>query len=294
MTHASTSNSTSTSTSTSDELTTKQLADIKDFVYPLATDLGRWAREQSDAHYGGLPGVEVSTKTSPGDFVTSVDLAVQERLVTALEAAFPDYGFLGEEAGLNDFDQTQPVWVIDPIDGTHNFVRNYPGFCVSVGLVHGGKSVLGVIFDSATDTTYWAYRGGGAWQRERRLQVSAKTELRTAMITTGFTRESAINDEQMEVFKALNGSVAGCRVSGSACRDLTFGASGKIDLFWQHGIRPWDVAAGLVMVEEAGGKVHLELNGPDLLRSGPLVIFTGAPAIVDQALKVRADATRPS
>src|SRR5690606_27425731 len=113
---------------------------------------------------------------------------------------FPDFGFLGEESGSAEFDPEQPVWVIDPIDGTHNFVRNYPGFCVSVGLVHGGRSVLGVIFDSATDHTYWAYRGGGSWQGERRLKVSNKTELATSLITTGFTRESAINDRHLEDF----------------------------------------------------------------------------------------------
>ena len=272
------------------EFTPNSLLDIKEFVYPLATELGRWAREQSDAHYSGRPGVEVSSKTSPGDLVTSVDLAVQERLVTALQGAYPGFGFLGEESGLADFDDEQPVWVLDPIDGTHNFVRNYPGFCVSVGLVHGGKSVLGVIFDSATDTTYWAVRGGGAWQGERQISVSTKTKLNTALITTGFTRESAINDEHIGIFKALNGSAAGCRVSGSACRDLSFVAAGKIDLFWQHHIRPWDVAAGVVMVEEAGGRVHLELDGPDLLRSGPLVIFAGAPAVVEEALSRRAEA----
>lgn len=265
----------------------EQLAKIKDFVYPLATELGRWARDQSDGHYSGRPGVEVSSKTSPGDLVTSVDLAVQERLVTALQGEYPDYGFLGEESGLADFDADRPVWVIDPIDGTHNFVRNYPGFCVSVGLVHGGRSVLGVIFDSATDTTFWSYRGGGAWQGERRLQVSSKTELATSMITTGFTRESAINPHHIDVFRALNGNAAGCRVSGSACRDLCFVTAGKVDLFWQHGIRPWDVAAGLVMVEEAGGRVHLELSGQDLLRSGPMTIFAGTPAIVEQGLALR-------
>src|SRR5690606_3786455 len=174
------------------------------------------------------------------------------------------------------------------------------GFCVSVGLVHGGQSVLGVIFDSATDTTYWAYRGGGAWQGsdrpsgagqdQRALRVSSKPDLSTAMIPTASTRESAINDEHIRVFQTLNGNAAGCRVSGSACRDLSFVTAGKVDLFWQHGIRPWDVAAGLVMVEEAGGRVHLELGGPDLLRSGPMVIFAGAPAVVDEALSRRTEA----
>ena len=166
-------------------------------------------------------------------------------------------------------------------------MRNYPGFCVSVGLVHGGRSVLGVIFDSATDHTYWAYRGGGSWQGERRLKVSNKTELATSLITTGFTRESAINDRHLEDFRTLNGNAAGCRVSGSACRDLCFVSSGRIDLYWQHGISPWDVAAGLVMVEEAGGLVHLETGGGNLLESRSLTIFAGNPVVLEQALALR-------
>src|SRR5690606_2584353 len=154
-------------------------------------------------------------------------------------------------------------------------------------LVHGGKSVLGVIFDSATDTTFWAHEGGGAWQDDRRLKVSTKSELATSLITTGFTRSSETTERHIDDFRAFSGNAAGCRISGSACCDLCFVSAGKIDLYWQHGISPWDVAAGLVMVEEAGGKVKLELNGPDILSGGPLSIFAGTPAVVDEALSLR-------
>ena len=131
-------------------LTTSDLLDIKDHVARTARELGRWAQDQSARHHRGEDGVEVGTKTSPGDMVTSVDLHVQERLVQELTAAYPTFGFLGEEAHLSHFDDTNPVWIIDPVDGTHNFVRAYPGFCVSVGLVHGGESLVGVIYDAAT------------------------------------------------------------------------------------------------------------------------------------------------
>jgi len=278
-----------------------ELAKLKDFVHSTATELGRWARERSEANYLGEALVEVNSKSGPGDFVTSIDLAVQERLEAALRAETPDFGLLGEESDLADFDDSQPVWIIDPIDGTHNFVRNYPGFCVSVGLVHEGKSVLGVIFDSATDSTYWAHRGGGAWQttwgsagqpgerKDRRLYVSGRDELRTAMITTGFTRESAALETHLRVFEGLNVSAAGCRVSGSACRDLSFVAAGKVDLYWQWAVRPWDVAAGIVIVEEAGGVVNLEFDGPSLARSGPLNVMAGTPLVHEEAWLLRAE-----
>lgn len=279
---------------------THELLKIKDHVAPLAARLGRWAQEQSDANYLGTPGLEVGSKSSRGDFVTSVDLAVQERIVEDLNANFPGYGLLGEESGLNDVETTQPVWVIDPIDGTHNFLRNYPGFCVSIGLVHEGRSVLGVIYDAVTDAVYWAVKGGGAWRdpssgagtgggESQRLSVSTRDDLGLSLLTTGFTAAASNDPVTMRVFGELIRGAAGMRVSGSACRDLTLVASGRVDVFFQHGIRPWDVAAGAVMVEEAGGRVHMELSGPDLTRSGPLIVFAGVPAIVDQALKVRGE-----
>lgn len=273
---------------------TEELRQIKDHVAPLAARLGRWAREQSDANFRGDPGLEIGSKSSPSDFVTSVDLAVQERIVEDLSRTFPGYGLLGEESGLADVDTSEPVWVIDPIDGTHNFLRNYPGFCVSIGLVVEGRSVLGVIYDSVTDAVNWAVGGGGAWRdpstgqgEAQRLRVSSREDIALSLLTTGFTTSAGKDPVTMNVFAALQRSAAGCRVSGSACRDLTLVASGRVDVFFQHGIRPWDVAAGSVLVSEAGGKVHLELNGPDLTRSGPLIIYTGVPAIVEQALAVR-------
>ncbi len=270
------------------------LMQMKDHVAALAARLGRWAGEQSDANYRGTPGLEVGSKSSRGDFVTSVDLAVQERIVEDLRDTFPGYGLLGEESGLSDVETDEPVWVIDPIDGTHNFLRNYPGFCVSIGLVHGGQSVLGVIHDSVTDSVSWAVKDGGAW-RERaagtgdaeRLNVSTREELGLSLLTTGFTSAASADPGIMRVFGELLRSAAGMRVSGSACRDLSLVAAGRVDVFVQHGIRPWDVAAGAVMVEEAGGRVHLELSGPDLTRSGPLVVYAGVPSIVEQALEIR-------
>lgn len=279
-------------TGTPGSLDVAELLSIKDEVARVARELGRWAQDQSQRHYRGEEGVEVGTKTSPGDFVTSVDVHVQQRLVQELTAAYPGFGFLGEEEHLNRFDASNPVWVIDPIDGTHNFVRAYPGFCVSVGLVHEDRSLLGVIYDAATDAIFWAVTGNGAWCEENgkdeRLHVSAKSNLTTAMITTGFTSTSAAEPAHLAVFAELIDAAAGTRVSGSACRDLCFVAAGKVDLFWQFHIRPWDVAAGRLLVTEAGGRVELEVGEGGLLSGRPLVIFAGAPDVVTEALTRRA------
>jgi len=272
-------------------MSTTDLLSIKDHVARVARELGRWAQDQSQRHYRGEDGVEVGTKTSPGDMVTSVDLHVQERLVQELTAAYPTFGFLGEEAHLNRFDATNPVWIIDPVDGTHNFVRAYPGFCVSVGLVHGDKSLVGVIYDAATDAVFWAVAGGGAWReedgREERLSVSHKPAMTSAMITTGFTSTSAADPKHLAVFAEFIDAAAGTRISGSACRDLSFVAAGKVDLFWQFHIRPWDVAAGRLLVTEAGGRVELEMVPEGLLSGEALVIFAGAPDVVAEALTRR-------
>jgi len=276
---------------------TEDLLSIKDEVARVARELGRWAQDQSQRNYRGEEGVEIGTKTSPGDFVTSVDVTVQERIVQELSAAYPGLGFLGEEKQLNNFDDSNPVWVIDPIDGTHNFVRAYPGFCVSVGLVHDGASLVGVIYDAATDAIFWAVKDGGAWREEggevERLHVSDKTGLTTAMITTGFTSTSAADPSHLAVFADLLDAAAGTRISGSACRDLCLVAAGKIDLFWQFHIMPWDVAAGRLLVTEAGGRVELEFGEGGLLGGKPLVIFAGTPGLVAEGLARRARAVNP-
>ncbi len=277
---------------------TPELLAIKDVAAPLAAELGRWAKERSDEHFGGGGSLDVSSKSSPGDFVTSVDLAVQERLVDALRESFPGFGLLGEESGLRSVDTSEPVWVIDPIDGTHNFLRNYPGFCVSIGLVQGGRSVLGAIYESASDAVSWAVAGGGSWREAatsvlgrsgdaQRLKVSSRDRLEVALLTTGFTNAGANDPGSMAVFGDLLRNAGGCRQSGSACRDFTLVASGRVDVYFQAGVGPWDVAAGIALVEEAGGRVHLELSGDDLARSGPLNVFAGVPAVLEQVLERR-------
>lgn len=263
-------------------LTNAQLGAIKDLVVPLAQEVGRWARGRQLDHHAGRADFGVSTKTSPGDVVTLVDVEAQSRLASALRAAHPGFGLLGEE-GLSDLGAHAPVWVIDPIDGTHNFVRDYPGFCVSVGLVVEGASVLGVIYDSASDSVYWAYAGGGAWRGDERLRVSQDRPLSHALLSTNFTEPMRDDARLARFFAGVSGASAGVRASGSAARDLCFVADGRLDLFWQFGLAPWDVAAGAVIVREAGAAFEFWTGGADWLRAKRLHVAAGTPRVLAEA-----------
>lgn len=291
------------STSHSDRFGGAELADLRDRILPLAADLGVWAQQRSDDLYRGLGGVEVGFKTSPGDVVTSADVHVQQRLSEALAELAPDFGFLGEEEGADHYDPELPLWVVDPIDGTHNFVRNYPGFCVSVTLAYCGELQLAVVCDAATRQLFSAYRGGGAWRHARlpaagefsseRIKASGRAELASAMIATGFTALAANDAGALATFTALAGGSAGLRVSGSAARDACFVASGKVDLYWQYGVKPWDVAPVIALVTEAGGVVELRHGASDWLAADSIDIFAGSRDLVATAVELASQPPAP-
>jgi myo-inositol-1(or 4)-monophosphatase len=262
-----------------------RLLALKEAVVPLARDLGHWARDFAERARGGDGDLEVSSKTTPGDVVTFADAEVQRRLVTALRELAPGVGFVGEE-GLDASTPGAPTWVLDPIDGTHNYVRGYPGFCVSVGLVVGGESVLGVIYESVDDAVYAAVRGGGAWRDAVRLTRPPQRPLEEALIGSNFTAESAGSATDQRVFAELARRAAGVRSSGAACHDWCLLASGRSDLFWQFGLKSWDVAAGAVLVREAGGVVTFADAPTDWVRAPGLAVFAGQPGLVDDAIEV--------
>ena len=262
-----------------------RLLQLKDVAAQHARELGRWARDFAERARAGEADLGVSSKTSPGDVVTFADAEVQRRLVAALGAAAPGVGFVGEE-GLDDAEPGAPTWVIDPIDGTHNYVRGYPGFCVSIGLVVAGESILGVIYDSVDDAVYWAVRGAGAWRDGVRLRRPAPRGLAHALIGTNFTSASARAEVDQRVFVELVRRAAGVRQSGACCRDFCHFAAGRTDLFWQFGLHAWDVAAGLCLVREAGGVASLGDAPADWVRTPGLALFAGEAALVDEAIAV--------
>jgi myo-inositol-1(or 4)-monophosphatase len=272
-----------TPSSTTPTLTRERLLALKERVVPLALELGRWAKGQRELVARGEGDLGTHAKTTPGDVVTVVDEEVQRRLHEALRPLDPAFGFVGEE-GLDEGEPGAPTWVMDPIDGTHNFVRGYPGFCVSIGLVEGTTPVLGVIYDSVGDDVCWAVQGEGAWRGARRLHVSERADLAHALIGSNFTHASSNDPVHQRLFWAVASQAAGARSSGAACRDFTLVASGTTDLFWQFGLKAWDVAAGIVLVREAGGTVAFAHDPGDWVRSAGVDLFVGTEGVVAAAL----------
>lgn len=270
-------------------LATDDLLAIKDALVPRVRDLGRWAQDLSERGSRGEADLDVQLKTGAGDVVTFADREVQRRLAEALRIEHPTFGFLGEE-GLDDRQGQAPTWVIDPIDGTHNFVRRYPGFCVSVGLVVDGEPVLGVIYDSVGDDVCWAVAGAGAWRDDVRLRLTAPRELGQALVTTNFVPASNDDEVRRALFWDVARRAAGVRASGSACRDLCLIASGRLDLFWQFGLYAWDVAAGAVIVREAGGVMAFANEPADWLRAPGLSVFAGGRELVAEVRALSPDA----
>jgi len=262
-----------------------RLLALKDVAAQHARELGRWARGFAERARAGDGDLGVSHKTSPGDVVTFADAEVQRRLVAALGEVAPGVGFVGEE-GLDASVPGAPTWVIDPIDGTHNFVRGYPGFCVSIGLVVDGDSVLGVIWDSVDDAVYWAVRGEGAWRDDARLRRPEPRPLEQALVGTNFTSTSARSPVDQAVFYEIVRRAAGVRESGACCRDFCHFVSGRTDLFWQFDLKAWDVAAGVCLVREAGGLVVFGDAPDDWVHAPGLAAFAGEPALVDEAVAV--------
>ena len=261
-----------------------RLLALKDVLVPRTRELGRWASDFASRHHGGDDVLEIATKTDdPGDVVTFADGEVQRQLVTTLRDALPGAGFLGEE-GLDEPAPGEPTWVIDPIDGTHNYVRNYPGFCVSVGLVVGDDTVLGVIYDALEDAVYWAVAGEGAWRDDWRLTGPAPTAMDHALVSTTIYPKIARMPVVERTLIDLAQRTAGVRSSGSACRDLCLVAAGRLDLFWQAALNPWDVAAGLALVREAGAVMTFAEGTEGWVGASALTVFAGAEPLVAEAM----------
>lgn len=202
--------------------------------------------------------LQVSRK-GPADFVSMADQRAEQTLVEELKRARPDWGFVLEEGGEIEGDPNKPRWIIDPLDGTTNFLHGIPHFAISIAVeepLYGGKREVttGLIYQPVTDESYWAEKSRGAWRHDQRLRVSARRDLADCVIATGIPFMGHGNmAEWTRVFGAVAPSVAGIRRFGAASLDLAHVASGRYDGYWESGLQPWDVAAGLLLVREAGG-----------------------------------------
>ena len=190
------------------------------------------------------------------DFVSEVDRQAEEAIVQIIREAYPDHAILGEEAGARGGRDADWTWVIDPLDGTTNFLHGFPQFSVSIAIKHRGKLEHGVIFDPLRNELFTAARGGGAQLNSKRIRVTQLKTLEGALIGTGFPfREQQNLELYMKMFGAMASKTAGIRRAGSAALDLAYVAAGRMDGFWELGLKEWDMAAGLLMVQEAGGSV---------------------------------------
>jgi myo-inositol-1(or 4)-monophosphatase len=215
--------------------------------------------------FGELENLQISLK-GPADFVTSADIRTEKILIEELSKARPGYGFLGEEGGGIEGKDKSHRFIIDPIDGTTNFMHGVPHFAISIGLEREGQLVAGVILNPVTDDLYYAEKGHGAYLNNRRLRVAERKELNVSIIAAGlpFTSRPGHARAVAELAAVMNVS-AGVRRFGTASLDMTYVAAGRFDGFWERGLKPWDVAAGIVVLREAGGVVTDLDGGNDML-----------------------------
>jgi myo-inositol-1(or 4)-monophosphatase len=228
---------------------------------------------------------------SLNDLVSEVDRASEAAIIQIIHAAYPDHAILAEESGASG--ASEYVWIIDPLDGTTNYLHGFPQYCVSIGVAHRGVLTHGVIFDPTRNDLYTASRGRGAFLNDRRMRVSRRTKLIDALVGTGFPfRMFDHMDAYIAILRELMGKTAGIRRPGAAALDLAAVAAGRYDGFWEIGLSPWDMAAGALMVLEAGGLVG-DLQGDEhYLQRG--MIIAGNPKIFGQLLQVIAPHLTPA
>jgi myo-inositol-1(or 4)-monophosphatase len=224
--------------------------------------------------FGEVENLQVSVK-GPGDFVSNADRRAETTLREELARARPGYGFLMEESGEVAGDGLHR-WIIDPLDGTTNFLHSIPHFAISVALERGKDVVAGMIYNPVQDEMYWAERGHGAFLNDRRLRVSARRDLSSAVIGTGIPFQTrGDHPAYLKTLAAIMARTAGVRRLGAAALDLAYVAAGRFDGFWESGLNAWDVAAGILMVREAGGFVE-DIDGRDTaLNTGNIIATNG-------------------
>lgn len=218
------------------------------------------------------------------DFVSEVDKQAEHAIIDILKRAYPDHHFLGEESGDTGSELSEYRWIIDPLDGTTNFLHSLPHYAVSIALEYQGRLELGVIYNPSNQELFTAERGGGAFLNNRRIRVAGLRSLEGALLGTGFPfRADQDVERYLKTFRALHGPLSGIRRAGSAALDLAYVASGRLDGFWEFGLLPWDMAAGILMVREAGGIV-IDFSGKEEFMATGNVIAAN-PKITHAMLK---------
>lgn len=228
----------------------------------------------------------VQEKSCAADVVTEADLESQQAIYTLIHSAFPAHAFLGEE-GLNKSSDDSPYrWIIDPLDGTSNYVHGFPYYAVSIGLEHSGRLVGGIIYDPTRDDLYHASLGRGAWCNDRRLCVSSVSSMKQALLVASFPPGAGPQTPAIQQFLKILPQAQTVQRTGSAAMNLAHLAAGRLDGFWSYSLKPWDVAAGAVILQEAGGRVSATSGSPLRIEVSDLLATNGSDlhASLQQAL----------
>ncbi|HJV50170.1 MAG TPA: inositol monophosphatase family protein [Noviherbaspirillum sp.] len=223
------------------------------------------------------------TEKGHNDFVTEVDKAAELAIIEVLKNAYPDHAILAEESGAsaNLHDENENVWIIDPIDGTTNFIHGFPQYCVSIALQQRGQITQAVVYDPTRNDLFTATKGAGAYLNEKRIRVSRRDKMAEALIGTGFPfRDTDHLDQYMKMFRIMTERCAGLRRPGAAALDLAYVAAGRLDGFFEKGLQTWDMAAGSLLITEAGGIVGNFSGESDYLYKGDVI--AGTPKIFAQ------------
>lgn len=213
-------------------------------------------------------------RKSRNDFVSQVDRGAESEIIRLIRKAYPQHAILAEESGLSEgggSGKSEVTWIIDPLDGTTNFLHGIPHFAVSIGIQVKGKLEHGVIYAPCTQDLYTASKGSGAMLNNRRLRVSACKDLSQALIGTGVPLREEYLDRYLPMLRNIAAHTAGVRRAGSAALDLAYVAAGRLDGFWEFNLKPWDIAAGIVLVQEAGGNVRTLDGTGDVLENGHIL-----------------------
>lgn len=228
--------------------------------------------------------IRVSEK-APNDYVTEIDQKVEAEIITVIQKAYPNHSILGEEGGEITGKDKDHVWIIDPIDGTRNFIHGFPQYAVSIAFAYKGKVEHGVIYDPVRQELFSASRGKGARLNDHRIRVSQRKTLEESLLGTGcpFRHSKAEIEAYTDSLKALIPLCGDIRRAGAATLDLAYVACGRLDAFWESGLKPWDIAAGSLLIKEAGGMAFDFNGGEEYLSSGNIV--AGNPKVLKLMLK---------
>lgn len=237
----------------------------------IAVSAARSAGNYIMRHLDRVDQLQVAKKAR-NDFVSEVDRNAEREIISIIRRAYPQHAVLGEEGGPDG--DNEVLWIIDPLDGTTNFLHRLPHFAVSIGIQVRGRLEHGVVYAPCTQDLYTASRGSGALLNNRRIRVSGATELNSALIGTGVPIRAGNLDAYLPMLRHVVENTAGVRRAGSAALDLAYVAAGRLDAYWELNIKPWDIAAGLVLVQEAGGIVSEVYGNGEPLQTGNVLAAT--------------------